>query len=549
MEQRSKEVQLHTSGNKVKGIIKYNIRSQLINNSFYEIISQNALKYNTVKALWNHDTNIVLGSTKSNTLNLEDTREGLKFEISMPESRTDILENIKRGDVDGTSFGMNVLEDSWNYDEEYPVRTVLKAELLEISPTPFPAYEDNKVSTRALENAKNKNKSEVKSMSEKLEKILEMLNNNTDIEVVKEEINKLLNDDNEDGEKINKEQLRSLMKRIEKEEQTRGELRGSTLNAEILEKNNKNTEVRTVFRNIIARKPINEIEKRAIGASVAENGGYLLGEEFHNKIIEMKRSLVDLSKYCNVMPVGSKSGIVPIEVSEDMIPMSVVGEFDKNKDGQEPKFKQVKYDVKDMREVYTLSNSFVKDQQVDIMGYLSRKIAKKDVFTTNYYILNGFNGDDGLVTNASLKKETLTEPITLTKIQNIINSFDPDIRAGLKIIVNNDGYSLLSGITYTDGRLVMQENATLASGYQFLGKEIIEISSKLLKNNDTGDKTTIIITNLEEGVTVFDRQAYEVKSSEEAGFDTDSTKVRVIVRKDIKQIDTEAIKIVECPIA
>lgn len=574
-ELRSQQVQLKASGKKITGIIKYNTRSNLIGSNFYEVISPKAFQYDTVKALWNHDTNIVLGSTRSNTLRLKDTTEGLNFEIDIPESRADILENIYRGDVDGTSFGMQVLEDSWNYDEEYPVRTIIKAELYEISPTPFPAYEGNTVSTRAMEQIKNKNnkKGGKNIMNEQLKKILAMLAEGKATEEIQAEIEKMLSteepkqedaaaqtqlrsilaglkNNNKDSNSMNKEELRTLMAEIQTEEVTKNELRSAIFSQAPLTKVASENEFRSAFRSIVTGSPMGVTELRAIGISTGEGGGYLIGDAFYNKIIEMKRSMTDLSTYFNVMPVGEKSGILPVEVLSDMVPMEVVGEGKPNKDGQDPKFKQVKYDVKDMREVYKLANSFVKDQKVDIMGYLQRKIALKDVYSTNYYILNGFDATkkEGLLNNPVYKTEKIPTGVTLKKIQELLTSFDPAVRDGLILITNSDGFAYLSSLTYTDGRLVMQENATLASGHTFLGKEIVELSNKLLPTNAT-DGVPFIICH-KDAVTVFERQAYEVKASEEAGFDDDSTKVRVTVRKDIKTgIDEESARILYSKIA
>ncbi|MBB6622166.1 phage major capsid protein [Clostridium gasigenes] len=562
-ERRSQQSNISATKNKIVGIIKYNSKSQLIDGQFYEVLSPKAFQYEVVKALWNHDTNIVLGSTRNNTLKLNNGAEGLSFEIEVPKLRADILESVERGDVEASSFGMNVLEDSWDYSQEYPIRTILKAELFEISPTPFPAYDGNLISTRALEQIKNNNEGG-NNMNEQLKKILGMIADGKTNEEIKVEIEKMLgtevkaevgadpqvnetlrsilkNIKKEEGNNMDKEELRTLMAEIHSEEKTKGELRSAIFNQSPVEVKSTDKEYRSAFRKMIQGKPMSDLEVRTIGNKTGD-GAMVIGDEFYNKITELKRSMNDLSKYFNVMPVGATTGTLPIEVSADMVPMAVVGEDEKNKDGQDPKFKQVKYAIKDMREVYKLANSFVKDEQVDIMGYLAKKIALKDVFSTNYYLLNGFTGKDGLLTNPIFKTEKLTVAITLDKIMKVINSFDPALRSDLKIICNNDGYSLLSSLKYEDGRLVMQENATLASGYQLLSKEIVELSPTLLKTDAT-EGTPFIIAH-KDAVTIFERQAYEVKSSDIAGFDDDETKVRVTVRKDIQAIDKEACKIV-----
>ena len=96
------------------------------------------------KAYWNHNTDLVLGSTKSGTLKLEADNRGLYYEIDAPDSPAG--ENarvaIERGDVDGTSFGFWPTRVEWDEtDPENPIRTILEGVLDEISPTPRPAYE------------------------------------------------------------------------------------------------------------------------------------------------------------------------------------------------------------------------------------------------------------------------------------------------------------------------------------------------------------------------------------------------------------------------
>lgn len=140
-------------------VVKFNERSQLIYGYFYERVAAGAfaksLEENTIKALWNHRTDYVLGSTKNKTLRLKEDDVGLYFEIDLPNNTwgTDAFESIQRGDVDGVSFGFYVRSDAWSYlkDEDVYERTLLDVNLFEVSPTPFPAYLDSEVSQRGIE--------------------------------------------------------------------------------------------------------------------------------------------------------------------------------------------------------------------------------------------------------------------------------------------------------------------------------------------------------------------------------------------------------------
>lgn len=105
-----------------------------------------------VRALWNHNTELVLGRTKSNTLSLAEDATGLRIEISPPASAASYLETIERGDVDQMSFGFRTLEDTWDEDEEgVIIRTLKKVKLYEVSPVTFPAYPATSVGVRSEE--------------------------------------------------------------------------------------------------------------------------------------------------------------------------------------------------------------------------------------------------------------------------------------------------------------------------------------------------------------------------------------------------------------
>ncbi|WML38698.1 HK97 family phage prohead protease [Neobacillus sp. OS1-2] len=103
-------------------------------------------------ALWSHDISQVLGRTKNGTLRLFEDDIGLRFELDLPNTTlgNDAFETIKRGDVDGVSFGFQMAKEEWDEsDPDNIVRSVTKAKLVEISPVAFPAYPDSQVSARS----------------------------------------------------------------------------------------------------------------------------------------------------------------------------------------------------------------------------------------------------------------------------------------------------------------------------------------------------------------------------------------------------------------
>jgi len=103
------------------------------------------------RALWSHDTSRVLGRTGNGTLRLYEDDIGLRFELDLPNTTlgNDTYETVKRGDVDGVSFGFRAKKQEWDdTDPDNVIRTVLQADVLEISPIAFPAYPDSQIQAR-----------------------------------------------------------------------------------------------------------------------------------------------------------------------------------------------------------------------------------------------------------------------------------------------------------------------------------------------------------------------------------------------------------------
>lgn len=133
-------------------------KSLPIMDSFREQVRAGAflksIEKNNIRALWNHNTDMVLGSTKSGSLRLTEDDKGLRFELDPADTQAgrDAVTTIERGDVDGMSFGFNVRKQEWDEaDPKNILRTIVEADLREISPTPFPAYPQSRVTVRSVE--------------------------------------------------------------------------------------------------------------------------------------------------------------------------------------------------------------------------------------------------------------------------------------------------------------------------------------------------------------------------------------------------------------
>ena len=135
-------------------------------NSIYEIgdgmsesIKPGAFKdalNNDIRALTNHDSTLVLGRTKSGTLELREDSIGLYGKIYINPGDTDAMntyERVKRGDVNQCSFGFEIEREETSVLPDGTVHwTITKVNpLFEVSVCTFPAYKETNITARSAQ--------------------------------------------------------------------------------------------------------------------------------------------------------------------------------------------------------------------------------------------------------------------------------------------------------------------------------------------------------------------------------------------------------------
>jgi len=153
------ECRLLEDGNKLEGYAAvFNKWSEDLG-FFREKIKRGAFKKTLedgadVRALINHDPNLIIGRAANGTLELEEDKRGLKYLVSLPDTSyaRDLKESVKRGDITQNSFGFVTMKDSWEQGEgkELDERTLIEVKLLDVSPVTFPAYPQTDLKLRTL---------------------------------------------------------------------------------------------------------------------------------------------------------------------------------------------------------------------------------------------------------------------------------------------------------------------------------------------------------------------------------------------------------------
>ena len=146
--------------------IVFDVESRVLagwDGDFVEVIERGAvdaelIANSDVKALFNHCESMLLARSVNGvgTLKLEIDERGLRFEFEAPNTSlgNDVLELVKRGDLQGCSFAFTADEEFVQYsrDGDRRLRRVKKLSgLYDVSIVVNPAYTQTSVDIRAFE--------------------------------------------------------------------------------------------------------------------------------------------------------------------------------------------------------------------------------------------------------------------------------------------------------------------------------------------------------------------------------------------------------------
>ncbi len=115
-----------------------------------------AIKNDDVRALFNHDANIILGRSTAGTLIMKEDSRGLFYEIPFDENDDDhvkMMRKIQKKEITGSSFSFRVMDEEMKKEDGINIRTIKKVSLFDVGPVTFPAYKATDASSRYFEGA------------------------------------------------------------------------------------------------------------------------------------------------------------------------------------------------------------------------------------------------------------------------------------------------------------------------------------------------------------------------------------------------------------
>lgn len=278
-----------------------------------------------------------------------------------------------------------------------------------------------------------------------------------------------------------------------------------------------------------------EFETRKFQSEVAQEGQLIIPVDAQTAIQTLRRQFDVLEPLVNREVVGTLTGSRVIEKQADMTAFVDIEEWAEIAEIENPKFDSYSYKVNTKAGILPVPRTLLQDESASLQTYISNWIARKSAFTRSQDILTVLN--TGTVT------ATIADFDDLKRVFNV--TLDPAIAATASIVTNQDGYNYLDTLKDTQGRYIIQPLVTDATKKGLFGRlPITVLSNAWLPSTGTGITKTapIFIGDLKEGVTLFDRNVYEVVGTDVGGkaFTRNTYDIRVIDRYDVKKVDDGA---------
>lgn len=188
-------------------------------------------------------------------------------------------------------------------------------------------------------------------------------------------------------------------------------------------------------------------------------------------------TVVDLRQYVGRVPVTTGTGSYPI-LRANKNKMISVAELAKNPALANPEFTKVNYEIDTYRGYIPVSQESLDDSDIDLGGLVAENIQRQSLNTSNAEIA------------AKLQTATAKAVTTIDDLKDIVNvAIDPAYN--VKFIASQSFFNELDKMKDNDGRYLLQQDVTVASGYKLLGREVVVMADDVI-GTKAGDKVAFV---------------------------------------------------------
>lgn len=232
------------------------------------------------------------------------------------------------------------------------------------------------------------------------------------------------------------------------------------------------------------------------------------------------KTVVDLKQFTTVHKASKGEGSYPI-LKKATSKMASVEELEKNPKLAKPEFTSIDWKVKTYRGAIPLSQEAIDDADVDLLSIVAEAANQIKVNTTN----------DAIAT--VLKDFEAKQATDLDAIKAILN-VDLDPAYNVSFVVSQSFYQKLDTMKDKNGRYLLQDSITSASGKAFLGHPVFVVSDTTL---GASGEAKAFIGDVQRAVLFADRQELGLRWTDNEIY---GQYLQAVVRFDVKKADAKA---------
>lgn len=232
-------------------------------------------------------------------------------------------------------------------------------------------------------------------------------------------------------------------------------------------------------------------------------------------------TVVDLRQHVGRVPVTTGTGSLPV-LKANKNKMVSTEELAKNPALANPEFIKVNFEVATYRGYIPVSQEALDDSDIDLGGLVAEYIQRQTLNTSNAEIAK------------KLQTATAKAVTDIDGLKDIVNvTIDPAYN--VKFIASQSFFNELDKMKDNDGRYLLQQDVTVASGYKLLGREVVVMADDVI-GTKAGDKVAFV-GDPSLFVKYFDRQQASVRWVDN---DVYGQLLAGFIRFDVQVADTAA---------
>lgn len=250
------------------------------------------------------------------------------------------------------------------------------------------------------------------------------------------------------------------------------------------------------------------------------DGGALIPEELLTP--QMKpEDVVDLRNYVKTVQVNSASGKYPV-IARSGSTMSTVAELAENPELANPTITEIDYSVETRRGYIPLSQEVIDDADYDVTGLIRDEITSQARNTTNKDIAT------------VLKKATAKDVTGIDGLKDLVNKEIKKVYT-VGFYISSSLYAELDKLKDNNGRYLLQDSITAASGKQLLGRPVVVLDDDMI-GTSAGDLVGFV-GDADAFCTFFDRKRTSVEWIDNQIY---GKLLAGIIRYDVEKTDGDA---------